>query len=56
MVYIDQFRNILKRKDSTGFSHDACGVILVANILRIFFWFGKRFEIALLAQSIMFVY
>jgi hypothetical protein len=54
-VYSDQLLSILKRKDSTGFSIDVCGVLLCANIIRIFFWFGKRFELALLVQSLLYV-
>ena len=53
LVYLDQYISIVRRRDSTGFSLDVCGVLIVANILRIFFWFGKRFEVALLVQSIL---
>ena len=31
LVYADQLRSIIKRRDSTGFSHDVCGVLIVAN-------------------------
>lgn len=55
LVYLDQYISIVRRRDSTGFSLDVCGVLIVANILRIFFWFGKRFELALLVQSILMI-
>lgn len=28
---------------------DVCGVLLIANIVRIFFWIGERFELRKLA-------
>ncbi len=36
--YIPQYRTISRTKDSEGFSTFVCFVLLVANILRIFFW------------------
>ena len=36
--YIPQYRTINKTKDADGFSTFVCFVLLVANILRIFFW------------------
>ncbi|KAK9893900.1 hypothetical protein P389DRAFT_147427 [Cystobasidium minutum MCA 4210] len=54
-VYLDQYFSIIKRKDSTGFSIDVCGVLICANIIRVFFWFGQRFEIALLVQSVLMI-
>lgn len=53
LVYLDQLVAILRRKDSSGFSMDVCGCLLVANLLRVFFWLGKRFEVALLVQSLL---
>jgi len=32
-------------RDSTGFSKDICGILLLANIARCFFWIGRQFEI-----------
>lgn len=54
--YVDQYRQIVKARDSSGFSRLVSLVLLVANILRIFFWMGKRFETALLLQSIAMVF
>ncbi|WWD21307.1 hypothetical protein CI109_105791 [Kwoniella shandongensis] len=55
LVYADQAYSIIKRKDSSGFSHDVCGVVIIANIIRIFFWLGSRFETPLLVQSILLI-
>ncbi|VDK69820.1 unnamed protein product [Litomosoides sigmodontis] len=53
LAYIFQYKEIHERKDTSGFSLFVCLTLLVANILRIMFWFGKRFELALLAQSVV---
>ncbi|WRT69075.1 uncharacterized protein IL334_006058 [Kwoniella shivajii] len=55
LIYADQAYSIVKKKDSSGFSHDVCGVILVANIIRVFFWLGNRFETPLLIQSLLLI-
>ncbi|KAI9636764.1 uncharacterized protein MKK02DRAFT_33885 [Dioszegia hungarica] len=55
LVYVDQAVSIIRKKDSSGFSHDVCGVLLIANIIRIFFWLGNRFETPLLVQSILLI-
>ncbi|EJD07553.1 uncharacterized protein FOMMEDRAFT_73213 [Fomitiporia mediterranea MF3/22] len=55
LVYADQTISIVRKKDSTGFSRDVCGVLLIANITRLFFWLGNRFEFALLVQSILMI-
>ena len=36
--YIPQYRKIRKTKDAAGFSSYVCLVLLIANILRVFFW------------------
>lgn len=36
--YIPQFRKIRKTKDASGFSTYVCLVLLIANILRVYFW------------------
>ena len=36
--YIPQYRKIRKTRDAEGFSVYVCLVLLIANILRIFFW------------------
>ncbi|XP_013168454.1 PREDICTED: PQ-loop repeat-containing protein 1 isoform X2 [Papilio xuthus] len=51
--YIPQYRQIKRTQDAEGFSLYVCLTLLVANTLRILFWFGKRYELPLLIQSIV---
>ncbi|XP_041125452.1 solute carrier family 66 member 2-like [Polyodon spathula] len=53
--YIPQYQEILRTSSTEGFSTRVCLVLLVANILRIFFWFRKQFELPLLFQSIVMI-
>ncbi|KAG7204142.1 hypothetical protein KM043_001987 [Ampulex compressa] len=53
--YIPQYREIKKKEDAEGFSLYVCLTLLIANTLRILFWFGKRYEIPLLLQSIFMI-
>jgi uncharacterized protein with PQ loop repeat len=52
IAQIIKFRQV---KSSEGFSKFLSFILLIANILRIFFWVGKRFTIALLFQSILMI-
>lgn len=51
--YIPQYFDIKKTDSSEGFSLYVCLVLLIANTLRILFWFGHTFELPLLFQSII---
>ncbi|XP_053601530.1 solute carrier family 66 member 2 isoform X2 [Plodia interpunctella] len=51
--YIPQYRQIKRTQDAEGFSLYVCLALLIANTLRILFWFGKRYELPLLIQSIV---
>ena len=53
--YIPQYQMIRRSGDAQGFSTYVCLSLLVANILRILFWFGHPFEIPLLLQSIVMI-
>ncbi|XP_006897286.1 PREDICTED: PQ-loop repeat-containing protein 1 isoform X1 [Elephantulus edwardii] len=53
--YIPQYRDIRRTQNADGFSTYVCLVLLVANILRILFWFGRHFESPLLWQSIIMI-
>ncbi|XP_035381197.1 solute carrier family 66 member 2 isoform X1 [Electrophorus electricus] len=53
--YIPQYRDIRRTQNAEGFSTYVCLVLLVANILRILFRFGRFFENALLWQSIVMI-
>ncbi|XP_028819829.1 PQ-loop repeat-containing protein 1 isoform X1 [Denticeps clupeoides] len=53
--YIPQYRDIRQTQNAEGFSTYVCLVLLVANILRILFRFGRYFETPLLWQSIVMI-
>jgi uncharacterized protein with PQ loop repeat len=53
--YIPQYLIIKRSQNAEGFSNYVCLTLLIANILRIEFWFGKHFEIPLLVQSIVMI-
>ncbi|CAF88444.1 unnamed protein product, partial [Tetraodon nigroviridis] len=49
--YVPQYRDIRRTQNAEGFSTYVCLVLLVANILRILFRFGRYFDTLLLLQS-----
>jgi len=51
--YVPQYYDIYKTRNTDGFSTHVCLALLIANILRILFWYGHPFELPLLAQSII---
>jgi len=51
--YIPQYIQIKKKQTTQGFSLYVCLALLLANTLRIIFWFGKHYETPLLVQSIL---
>lgn len=51
--FLPQYRDIKRTKNAEGFSTFVCLNLLIANILRILFWFGKHYELPLLAQSVI---
>jgi uncharacterized protein with PQ loop repeat len=51
--YIFQAMKFKQTKSSKGFAKFLCLLLLLANILRIFFWMGKRFRLALLIQAVV---
>jgi hypothetical protein len=53
--FIAQIIKFRKMKSSEGFSKFLSFILLMANILRIFFWFGKKFPTPLLYQSILMI-
>ncbi|KDN48448.1 hypothetical protein K437DRAFT_293895 [Tilletiaria anomala UBC 951] len=55
LIYGEQAYQMQQRRNSEGFSKDVCAVLLVANISRIYWWFGVHFEIPLLIQSILMI-
>ncbi|XP_068169057.1 solute carrier family 66 member 2 isoform X2 [Antennarius striatus] len=55
LPYVPQYQEIQRRSSSEGFSTMVCLVLLIANILRVFFWIGKQFELTLLLQSVVMI-
>ncbi|KAM8860620.1 solute carrier family 66 member 2 [Synchiropus picturatus] len=55
LPYVPQYQEIQRSNNSDGFSTRVCLVLLIANILRIFFWIGKQFELTLLLQSVVMI-
>ncbi|CAF3998395.1 unnamed protein product [Rotaria sp. Silwood2] len=53
--YIPQYLVIKRTRNAEGFSNYVCLTLLIANIIRIEFWFGKHFETPLLLQSIVMI-
>ncbi|XP_033125235.1 solute carrier family 66 member 2-like isoform X1 [Anneissia japonica] len=51
--YIPQYLEIRKTDNADGFSTYVCLALILANLLRILFWFGHPFEFPLLAQSVI---
>lgn len=51
--YIPQYLQIRQKQTTQGFSLYVCLALLMANTLRIIFWFGKHYETPLLVQSIL---
>lgn len=47
---------IRKKESSQGFSIDICGTMLVASILRIFYYFNDPFELTLLRQCFIMIF
>ncbi|KAM4733854.1 solute carrier family 66 member 2 isoform 2-T3 [Anableps anableps] len=55
LPYVPQYQEIQRSSNTEGFSTRVCLVLLIANILRIFFWMGKQFEVTLLLQSVVMI-
>ena len=53
LSYLFQIIKFNKTKSSQGFSKFICLLIFLGNLLRIFFWFGKKFKNTLFYQSIL---
>jgi len=53
--FMPQYWEIKQTGNAEGFSTLVCFTLLLANILRILFWFGHRFELPLLLQSIVMI-
>ncbi|KAM7217444.1 PQ-loop repeat-containing protein 1 [Rhypophila decipiens] len=56
LSYTDQVLSMHRNKSSAGFSLDIPLIMLVASLLRIFYYPGARFDTALLIQSFVMVF
>eukprot|EP01113_Clastostelium_recurvatum_P000027 TRINITY_DN10011_c0_g1_i1.p1 TRINITY_DN10011_c0_g1~~TRINITY_DN10011_c0_g1_i1.p1 ORF type:complete len:244 (-),score=40.54 TRINITY_DN10011_c0_g1_i1:3-734(-) len=54
-AYVPQYFDIKKRGNSDGFSPKVCLILLLCNILRIYFWMGRHFDTDLLWQSVFMI-
>ena len=53
--YVDQYRMIRQERSSEAFSKRISLILMISNILRVFYWFGARFDTVLLFQSLVMV-
>ncbi|KAJ6110386.1 hypothetical protein N7486_002621 [Penicillium sp. IBT 16267x] len=53
--YLDQILSIHRSRSSAGFSLDIPLIMLVASILKVFYWFGEYYSKALLAQAVVMI-
>ncbi|KAF2801760.1 uncharacterized protein BDZ99DRAFT_504449 [Mytilinidion resinicola] len=53
--YADQIWAIHKSRSSAGFSLDIPLIMLVASILKVYYWFGAHFSTALLLQALLMI-
>ena len=53
--YIDTILSIYHKQSAQGFSLDLCGIMLVASLLRVAFYFGEPFEFSLLLQAVLMI-
>ncbi|KAK3714823.1 hypothetical protein LTR37_007558 [Vermiconidia calcicola] len=54
--YADQIWSISKSRSSAGFSLDIPLIMLVASILKLFYWFGAKYDLPLLIQAIIMIF
>ncbi|KAB8274186.1 hypothetical protein BDV30DRAFT_95281 [Aspergillus minisclerotigenes] len=53
--YADQILSIHRSRSSAGFSLDIPLIMLVASILKVFFWFGDNYSFTLLVQAVIMI-
>lgn len=53
--YISQLKLIKKTKSLGSFSIDVCAILLISNILRLYFWFTTGYAFNLFIQSILLI-
>jgi uncharacterized protein with PQ loop repeat len=55
LPYIPQYQSIKRTKKSDAFSSYISLILIISNILRVFFWLGKDFPMVLLLQSLVMI-
>lgn len=55
LTFLPQYLDIRASENADGFSPYICLILLVSNIVRVFFWLQKRFQIPLLLQSLVMI-
>ncbi|KAF2702802.1 hypothetical protein K504DRAFT_419527 [Pleomassaria siparia CBS 279.74] len=53
--YADQIYSMHKTRSSAGFSLDIPLIMLVASILKVYYWFGAHFSTSLLVQALLMI-
>ncbi|KAF2791062.1 hypothetical protein K505DRAFT_249855 [Melanomma pulvis-pyrius CBS 109.77] len=53
--YADQIYSIHRTRSSAGFSLDIPLIMLVASILKVYYWFGAHFTTSLLVQALLMI-
>eukprot|EP00696_Hemimastix_kukwesjijk_P010238 gnl/Hemi2/22871_TR7657_c0_g1_i1.p1 gnl/Hemi2/22871_TR7657_c0_g1~~gnl/Hemi2/22871_TR7657_c0_g1_i1.p1 ORF type:complete len:233 (-),score=69.16 gnl/Hemi2/22871_TR7657_c0_g1_i1:97-795(-) len=53
--FLPQYVKIVREKSAEGFSLFVCFILLTCNILRLFFWFGKQYDMVLVYQSMLMI-
>ena len=51
--FIFQVNRFKRNKSSKGFAKYICLILIISNILRIYYWVGKQYSISLLYQSVV---
>ncbi|GAM83979.1 hypothetical protein ANO11243_019690 [Dothideomycetidae sp. 11243] len=54
--YTDQIYTIYRTRSSAGFSMDIPLIMLLASILKIFYWFNKQYELSLFLQAQLMIF
>jgi len=54
--YADQIYSIHRTRTSSGFSLDIPLIMLLASILKIFYWIGARYDLSLFTQAIVMIF
>ncbi|EYE98495.1 PQ-loop repeat-containing protein [Aspergillus ruber CBS 135680] len=51
--YADQIISINRNRSSAGFSLDIPLIMLIASVMKVFYWFGAYYDVSLLVQAVI---